>query len=131
MQENNEHSYFINQLYRDFLLPTILGEDTKEILYWAGKKIANKYALSDTESLIDFFQMAQFGDLKLITEKRVGGTFELSGQVVEDRLNSDNKDFELEAGIISACLASANQRDCESSVVINDKENKVQIIAQY
>ncbi|MCT6891281.1 MAG: YslB family protein, partial [Lactobacillus sp.] len=30
MQDNNqqhEHVYFVNQLYRDFLLPTILGKD--------------------------------------------------------------------------------------------------------
>lgn len=28
----NEHVYFINQLYRDFLLPTILGDDNAPIL---------------------------------------------------------------------------------------------------
>lgn len=28
MSEHNDHVYFVNQLYRDFLLPTILGGDT-------------------------------------------------------------------------------------------------------
>ena len=42
-ENTNEHVYFINQLYRDFLLPTILGDDDASILYWAGKRIARKY----------------------------------------------------------------------------------------
>ena len=46
-ENTNEHVYFINQLYRDFLLPTILGDDDASILYWAGKRIARKYDLSD------------------------------------------------------------------------------------
>ena len=47
MTENaNEHVYFINQLYRDFLLPTILGDDDAPILYWAGKRISRHYDLS-------------------------------------------------------------------------------------
>lgn len=33
-EHSNEHVYFINQLYRDFLLPTILGDDNATILYW-------------------------------------------------------------------------------------------------
>ena len=30
-EHSNEHVYFINQLYRDFLLPTILGNDNASI----------------------------------------------------------------------------------------------------
>ena len=46
-EHSNEHVYFINQLYRDFLLPTILGNDNASILYWAGKRVARKYDLTD------------------------------------------------------------------------------------
>ena len=34
MEHTNEHLYFLNSLYRDFILPTILGSEDKEILYW-------------------------------------------------------------------------------------------------
>ena len=63
MSEHNEHVYFVNQLYRDFLLPTILGGDTPAILYWAGKRITRKYALSEFEDLSEFFKLAEFGNL--------------------------------------------------------------------
>ncbi|KRL63051.1 YslB family protein [Lactobacillus psittaci] len=131
MQANNEHSYFINQLYRDFLLPKILGEDTKEILYWAGKQIARHYALSDVSDLTEFFEMSEFGALTLVKEKRASQTFELTGQSVTDRLDSKSTDFELEAGIIAETLEKANDRPCEASVTILTKEQKVQIIAQF
>ena len=36
MEHTNEHLYFLNSLYRDFILPTILGSEDKEILYWSG-----------------------------------------------------------------------------------------------
>ena len=57
-ENTNEHVYFINQLYRDFLLPTILGDDDASILYWAGKRIARKYDLSDYDDLVEFFAEA-------------------------------------------------------------------------
>ena len=68
MSEHNEHVYFVNQLYRDFLLPTILGGDTPAILYWAGKRITRKYALSEFEDLSEFFKMAEFGNLTIVKE---------------------------------------------------------------
>lgn len=52
--EHKRTSLFLNSLYRDFILPTILGSEDKEILYWAGKHVSRKYDLSDIDDLIEF-----------------------------------------------------------------------------
>ena len=127
----NEHVYFINQLYRDFLLPTILGDDNAPILYWAGKRIARHYDLANFEDLSDFFAMAEFDKLEKVKERRSSITFELSGQTVEDRLNSDSKEFSLESGMIAEAVQKETERVTESEINILKKEKKVQITAKF
>lgn len=132
MTENaNEHVYFINQLYRDFLLPTILGDDDAPILYWAGKRISRHYALSDFDDLADFFRMAKFGNLAKTKERRSSITFEISGQNIEDRLDSDSKEFSLESGMIAEAVQKETGKTTESEITILPKEKKVQIIARF
>ncbi|MBU3827869.1 MAG: YslB family protein [Candidatus Lactobacillus pullistercoris] len=135
MQDNinqtNEHVYFINQLYRDFLLPEILGKDTTTILYWAGKRISRHYNLSSFDDLVDFFTHAEFGKLEKVKERRTSTIFELSGQTVSDRLNSDSKEFSLEAGMIAEALQEESNRTTECEIKILDKEEKVQLTATF
>lgn len=128
---SNEHVYFINQLYRDFLLPTILGDDNASILYWAGKRVARKYDLTDFDDLADFFAMAEFGKLEKTKERRSSTTFELSGQTVEDRLDSDSKEFSLESGMIAEAVQKATGKTTESEINILPKEKKVEITARF
>ncbi|GAA2949593.1 YslB family protein [Lactobacillus kefiranofaciens subsp. kefirgranum] len=130
-EHSNEHVYFINQLYRDFLLPTILGDDNATILYWAGKRIARHYDLADLDDLVEFFNMAQFSQLEKVKERRSSTTFEISGQNVEDRLNSDSKEFSLESGMIAEAVQKSTGRTTESEIHILDKAKKVQIIARF
>ena len=135
MQDNinqtKEHVYFINQLYRDFLLPEILGKDTTTILYWAGKRISRHYNLSSFDDLVDFFTHAEFGKLEKVKERRTSTIFELSGQTVSDRLNSDSKEFSLEAGMIAEALQEESNRTTECEIKILDKEEKVQLTATF
>ena len=65
-------------------MPTILGSEDKEILYWAGKHVSRKYDLSDIDDLIEFFDMAQFGTLKVLKDRKHTAVFELSGQVATE-----------------------------------------------
>ncbi|WP_201330888.1 YslB family protein, partial [Lactobacillus nasalidis] len=118
MSEHNEHVYFVNQLYRDFLLPTILGGDTPAILYWAGKRITRKYALSEMEDLIEFFKMAEFGDLTVVKERRASIIFTLSGQPISDRLASGSREFSLESGMIAEAVEQARGRSAEAEISI-------------
>lgn len=129
--QTNEHVYFINQLYRDFLLPEILGKDTATILYWAGKRISRHYDLSSFDDVVDFFNHAEFGHLEKVKERRASTTYELSGQTVVDRLNSDSKEFSLEAGMLAEAMQKDTGRTTECEINILDKENKVEIVARY
>lgn len=134
MQDNleqvDEHVYFLNQLYRDFLLPEILGEDNATILYWAGKRIARHYNLVAFEDLEEFFQIAEFGKIVKAKEKRASISFELSGQIVIDRLNSDSREFSLESGMIAEVVQKETGRTTECEIKILDKEQKVEILAR-
>ncbi|MDF7683619.1 YslB family protein [Lactobacillus sp. ESL0679] len=129
--EQSEHVYFINQLYRDFILPQILGDDDDAILYWAGKRVARKYDLASYEDVNSFFATAEFGTLTKIKEKRTTIIFELNGQTVIDRLNSDSHEFSLEAGIVAEAMQKQNGRITECDVNIDEKKQKVQLIAQF
>lgn len=129
--EHNEHVYFINQLYRDFLLPTILGDDDANILYWAGKRISRHYDLASFEDLAEFFSMAEFGTLTKVKERRSSTTFELSGQTVTDRLNSDSREFALESGMIAEAIQKESGHTTESEITILDKQNKIQFLARF
>lgn len=131
IEQPNEHVYFINQLYRDFLLPEILGDDNAAILYWAGKRIARHYDLSSFEDLFDFFSMAEFGNLTKIKERRSSITYELSGQTVEDRLNSDSKEFSIESGMIAEAVQRETGRMTECEIELLEKENKVKLVARF
>lgn len=130
MQDNQEHLYFLNSLYRDSILPQILGRDDQDILYWAGKHVSRKYDLSSIDELPEFFHMAEFGDLKILKEKKHSALFELSGQTVSDRLDSGSEEFALESGIIAECLERAYGTPTEASSQINNKTHTVQITAQ-
>ncbi len=130
-QKPNEHVYFVNQLYRDFLLPEILGDDTAAILYWAGKRISRHYDLSSFDDVVDFFNMAEFGQLEKIKERRASITFELSGQNVADRLDSDSREFSLESGILAEAVERETGRATESEITILNKEKKVQILTRF
>ncbi len=130
-QQTNEHVYFINQLYRDFLLPEILGDDNATILYWAGKRISRHYDLSSFDDLVDFFNMAEFGKLEKVKERRSSITYELSGQTVSDRLNSDSREFSLESGMIAEAVQKETKRITECEINILDKQQKVQLVARF
>lgn len=130
-EKPNEHVYFINELYRDFLLPEILGDDNATILYWAGKRISRHYDLETVADVVDFFNMAEFGTLTQTKTRRSNITFELSGQTVADRLASDSKEFSLEAGMIAEALQKERGRSTECEIHIQAKQKKVQLVANF
>ncbi|WP_097678027.1 YslB family protein [Bacillus massilinigeriensis] len=99
-------SAFGYELIRDVLLSELLGVSEQDILYWAGKKLARKYPLNNTEEIIDFFHQADWGHLYVREEKRKEIDFELQGELVTHRLNG-NRDitFQLEAGFLAQQFA--------------------------
>ena len=61
--------------------------------------------------------MAEFGNLVKVKERRSSITYELSGQTVEDRLNSDSKEFSLESGMIANYYSRKRKESTISSTL--------------
>ena len=95
-------SIFGYELIRDVLLTEILGQDTPEILYWAGKRLARKYPLNTLDELIEFFTRASWGTLEVRSESKNELEFVLSSPLMISRVKSKAENFfQLEAGFLA------------------------------
>lgn len=100
--EEQKISTFGYELIREVLLPDILGKDTPEILYWAGKRLARKYPLETIEDVIQFFSRAAWGALAVKNEKKDEMEFELNSPLMVSRVKSKAEHFfQLEAGFLA------------------------------
>lgn len=89
-------STFGTELYRDYVLPSILGKHEEDILYWAGKDLARKFSFSSLEDAISFFERANWGKLRL--EKQSKEEFIFILEPFEDNLAPH---YRLQAGILA------------------------------
>ncbi|XJZ26413.1 YslB family protein [Bacillota bacterium Lsc_1132] len=102
LTESENTTVFGYELLRGFLIPEILGKDTPEILYWAGKKLARKYPVETQEEIIDFFTQASWGDLEIKNETKDELEFELTSPLMVSRVKSKAEHFfQLEAGFLA------------------------------
>ncbi|WP_420490608.1 YslB family protein [Neobacillus drentensis] len=119
-------SIFGYELIREVLLPEILGKDTPEILYWAGKRLARKYPLTDIEQIIDFFAKASWGHLELKKENKTELQFELSSPLIVSRVKSKAEHFfQLEAGFLAQQIELQKEANAETFEHPVKKSNKV------
>ncbi|NJP36712.1 DUF2507 domain-containing protein [Alkalicoccus luteus] len=81
---------------RHELLPIILGEDEEVILYWAGKSLAREKKTTDEEALVRWFRTAQWGNLRLIKEKRAERIYEVTTSSYEPK-----RPYSLETGFLA------------------------------
>lgn len=89
---------------RDLLLPDLLGEETHAILYWAGRNLARKLPVQESDLPAAFAELG-FGELQAGKAKRQVRLFTLGGPVVAARLTANtDADFRLEAGFIAQSL---------------------------
>lgn len=87
------------ELLRDHVLPSILGPNEKEILYWSGKEIARKFPVFQTDEIPMFFSTAGWG--KLVLEKlSKDEAFYLLTVEADDEKFSD-RHHDLESGFIA------------------------------
>ena len=101
-QDSETVPAFGYELIREVLIPELLGSDTPEILYWAGKKLARKYPLQNLEEIIDFFKRAGWGDLSIKSETKNELELELSSNLITKRLqNQEPHHFQIEAGFLA------------------------------
>lgn len=103
-------SIFGYELIREILLPDILGKDTPEILYWAGKHLARKYPLDDYDKIVEFFDQASWGHLVLKNETKTEMEFELTSPLLVSRVKSKAEQFfQLEAGFLAQQIERQKQ----------------------
>ena len=102
VQDSESVPAFGYELIREVLIPELLGRDTPEILYWAGKKLARKYPLQNLAEIIDFFKRAGWGDLSIKSETKKELELELSGSLITQRIkNHEPHYFQIEAGFLA------------------------------
>lgn len=94
--------FFGYELIREELLRDLLGKDTPDLLYWAGKRIARKYQLNTIDETIIFFHKAGWGSLSIKSESKQEILFELESDIITQRLKT-NPDctYHLEAGFLA------------------------------
>jgi predicted hydrocarbon binding protein len=102
LDESRNISIFGYELIREVLIPEILGKDTSEILYWAGKRLARKFPANNLEEMIEFFSKASWGVLTVKNEKSDELEFELVSPLIVSRVKSKAEHFfQLEAGFLA------------------------------
>ncbi|MGR3742078.1 DUF2507 domain-containing protein [Companilactobacillus sp. DQM5] len=117
---DNDFSY---SLLRDIVLPDILEDDSVEILYWEGKRLFTRFLdkIQSEDDLILFFTNAKFGDLKIKKSSKKEFEFVLSGDLVTQRIKSDNPEFTLEAGFLCEFVQTVTNSYCTSHINVKAK----------
>ncbi|KAB2338766.1 DUF2507 domain-containing protein [Cytobacillus depressus] len=131
-QKAESISVFGYELIREELLHDLLGDDTAEILYWAGKRLARKYPLESLSEIIDFFQEASWGNLTIIKETKNELELELSSPIIKERCKKNNHcTFQLEAGFIAQQIELQLSVICETFEHPNKKRGNVQYTVKW
>lgn len=101
MTEQTPHipTTFGYELIRDHVLSSILGKHEQDILYWAGKELARKFPVFETEELPTFFKEAGWGELTLHKLSEKEAVYHL--QIDPNIAKANQRAFQLEAGFIA------------------------------
>ncbi|WP_225743581.1 DUF2507 domain-containing protein [Marinilactibacillus sp. Marseille-P9653] len=130
-EQNDEQQFQAITLLRDQLLPNLLGNDIKDILYWAGKELARKSPSEDEASLFSKFEQNGFGELTFVNEKKQTREYVLSGEIIEARLNkNESVSFSLEAGFLAQQLQDIHQLFTEAIFEVKPKKKQVYLYIQ-
>lgn len=120
------------ELLRDDLLPDILGKETDEILYWAGRRLARKYPCKTMDKITLFFKEAGWGILTKKKDSKKELTAELTSSIVEGRIQSrKNPSFSIESGFLAEQLEQMIDCTAEAQYTIKKKDNKVMFIVRW
>lgn len=114
------------ELLREVLIPELLGEESRSIMYWAGKRLARKYPLPTIDEVISFFEKAGWGKLTIKSQKKNEMVFELESELINKRFElHPNPSFQLEAGFIAEQIELMNQYVTETYEEIKRRSKKV------
>ncbi|WP_238941730.1 YslB family protein [Bacillus sp. REN10] len=120
------------EIIRDVLLTDVLGKETADILYWAGKSIARKFPCATFEELASFFSEAGWGQLTLLKEARNEKIFVLSGPYIDRRFSIHTEpSFTIESGFLAEQISLQEQTIAESICEVQKRAHKVQITVKW
>ncbi|MDQ0215432.1 putative hydrocarbon binding protein [Oikeobacillus pervagus] len=125
-------SMFGYELIREILLPEILGQDTPEVLYWAGKALARKFPLMSEDEISTFFNEAGWGNLQISKQQKRETSFDLSGPFIERKIKlPTTTSFSLEAGFIAEQISIQKNVTAEAIHEVQKRSSSVKIIIQW
>lgn len=114
------------EVLRDRLLPNLFQENEAEIMYWAGKNLAQTEQFSSTEEIIAFFAAAGFGEIEVFKTAKTHAEWHLSGPIVDARSQDAREaSFSLEAGFLAQSLETLLNSPVEVTSAFNRKKNFV------
>ncbi|KEF39527.1 Protein of unknown function (DUF2507) [Schinkia azotoformans MEV2011] len=139
LKENNDINLtqltipaFGYELVRETLLKDILGKDYKSILYWGGKNLARKHPLETIQEIIDFFESAGLGTLKVTKENKNEMIFELTSDLITNRFARDSEySYQLEAGFLAEQLQNIMGNEAETMEQQKKKLNTIIFTVQW
>jgi predicted hydrocarbon binding protein len=120
------------ELLLNKVIPEILGRETAQMLYWAGRTIGKSTKHHSIEDIIKFFTKAGWGVLVLEKEKDEEYQFSLSSRVIEERIKA-NKDttFQLEAGFLAGNIEQMLGFAAETHEDVKARKGKVILTVRW
>ncbi|SDK41856.1 YslB family protein [Sediminibacillus albus] len=120
-------------ILRYVCLPDLLGKEASPILYIMGKNLARNLKAGTIEEVINCFSKFGWGDLHLVKEKRREMIWELTGDQIKHRheTNLDSIEYRLEAGFLAESIQQIKGTACEGIEEIKQKTNTVQFSVVY
>lgn len=120
------------ELIREILIPELLGRETPDLLYWAGKRIARLFPLQAIEEAYAFFQKVGWGNLEVVKQTKNEITYHLSSELIEKRLKEKGKcTFQLEAGYLAQQYEQTKNVITEAFEDPKRKNHKVTITVRW
>ncbi len=100
--ENLHTTGLAYELIREILVPDLLGQELPSILYWSGKNLARRFPLQTEEEIIEFFNIAGWGELSIVEIKQTSVEFQIRGEFITARNKSrKGTSYQLEAGFLA------------------------------
>ncbi|WP_288658114.1 YslB family protein [uncultured Limosilactobacillus sp.] len=97
------HQGLMNGTLRDVILPSILGKEADDMLYWIGKDLAREYPVATHDDLVILTHQLGLGDLQLRRHDKTSQVWRLGGPIVVERIRRDEEQtsFGLELGFLA------------------------------
>ncbi|MFD0047763.1 YslB family protein [Actinomycetes bacterium NPDC127524] len=120
------------ELIREILLPDILGKDSKQIMYWAGKQLARKFPLNGVDEVIEFFVSAGWGQLEIVKQSKDELEMSLSGEIIDRRLDISHEcHFGLETGFLAEQISMIKKFHSEAYEETKRRNKKVAFLVKW